>query len=324
MARSFLITGGAGFIGSNLIRYMFEVEPDAHVTNLDAMTYAGVPATVAELNELGDHHLVRGDIRDAALVDSLMGNVDVVIHLAAESHVDRSIDGPSIFLETNVVGTGVVIDAARRHEIPTFIHVSTDEVYGSIETGFPTEQAPLAPSSPYAASKAAADLLVNSYATTYGYSAIITRCTNNYGAYQFPEKLIPLSVTNLLEGRPIALYGDGLHERDWLHVRDHVAAIWLLAEAGQPGETYNISADAQTSNLDLARTLTSLMGLGDDQITFIADRPGHDRRYALDSSKMRSLGWSPAEALSDRLDETIRFYTERQDWWKPLRERAQL
>ena len=318
MARTFLITGGAGFIGSNLIRHVFAREPDATVINLDALTYAGVKATVSELDELGDHVFVHGDIRDAKLVDDLTQQADVILHLAAESHVDRSIDGPAVFLDTNVVGTGVLIDAACRHNVSTFVHVSTDEVYGSIDEGFPTEEAPLLPSSPYSASKAGSDLLVQSYGITYDYQAIITRCTNNYGAYQFPEKLIPLSIVNLLHERPIGLYGDGLHERDWLHVDDHVSAIYMLVDNGRPGETYNISAGAQTSNLELAERLVTIMGSPENAITFITDRPGHDRRYALDSTKLRALGWDPTSSLDERLAETVAFYTNRRDWWEPL------
>lgn len=318
MSRTFLITGGAGFIGSNLIRHVFAREPDATVINLDALTYAGVQATVSELDELGDHVFVHGDIRDAKLVDDLTQQADVILHLAAESHVDRSIDGPAVFLDTNVVGTGVLIDAACRHNVSTFVHVSTDEVYGSIDEGFPTEEAPLLPSSPYSASKAGSDLLVQSYGITYDYQAIITRCTNNYGAYQFPEKLIPLSIVNLLHERPIGLYGDGLHERDWLHVDDHVSAIYMLVDNGRPGETYNISAGAQTSNLELAERLVTIMGSPENAITFITDRPGHDRRYALDSTKLRALGWDPTSSLDERLAETVAFYTNRRDWWEPL------
>ena len=318
MSRTFLITGGAGFIGSNLIRHVFAREPDATVINLDALTYAGVQATVSELDELGDHVFVHGDIRDAKLVDDLTQQADVILHLAAESHVDRSIDGPAVFLDTNVVGTGVLIDAACRHNVSTFIQVSTDEVYGSIDEGFPTEEAPLLPSSPYSASKAGSDLLVQSYGITYDYQAIITRCTNNYGAYQFPEKLIPLSIVNLLHERPIGLYGDGLHERDWLHVDDHVSAIYMLVDNGRPGETYNISAGAQTSNLELAERLVTIMGSPENAITFITDRPGHDRRYALDSTKLRALGWDPTSSLDERLAETVAFYTNRRDWWEPL------
>jgi dTDP-glucose 4,6-dehydratase len=298
---------------------ILETEPDALITNLDLLTYAGVKATVDELDAFETHTFVQGDIGDARLIEELMPGHDVVVNFAAESHVDRSIDGPSVFLETNVLGTGVLVDAARRHEVASFVQVSTDEVYGSIPEGFPDESAPLRPSSPYSASKAAADLLVQSYRVTYDYPVIVTRCTNNYGPYQFPEKLIPLFVTNLLDGHRVPLYGDGLNERDWLHVQDHCTAVRLLIDEGVPGETYNISADAQLTNLDLTHRILSLMGKDESQIEPVADRPGHDRRYALDSSKLRALGWKPRSNIEERLEETIDWYRDHQDWWRPLK-----
>ncbi len=255
MGRRYLVTGGAGFIGSNFVRHVLAHEPEAAVTNLDLLTYAGVEATVRELDADPRHHFVRGDIGDAGLVERLLPGHDVVVNFAAETHVDRSITGPAVFLQTNVVGTGVLLDAARRHGIPRFLQVSTDEVYGSLAEGFAPEEAPLRPSSPYSASKAAADLLARSYAVTYGYGAIVTRCTNNYGPYQFPEKVIPLFVTNLLEGRKVPLYGEGRNERDWLHVEDHCAALHLLVERGEPGEMYNIGAGAQLANIELTRRI---------------------------------------------------------------------
>lgn len=320
MSRRYLVTGGAGFIGSNFIRRVLEHEQDAQVTNLDLLTYAGVKATVDELDGSDRHRFVLGDIRDPALVEQLVPGHDVVVNFAAESHVDRSIEGPSVFLETNVVGTGVLIDAARRHEIPRFIQVSTDEVYGSIAEGFAGEHDVLEPSSPYSASKAGADLLVQSYAVTFDYPAVITRCTNNYGPYQFPEKVLPLFVTNLFEDKSVPLYGDGLNERDWLHVEDHCAAIHFLVEEGTLGEVYNIGADAQLTNLELTRRILALMGKDDRLIEWVTDRPGHDRRYALDSTKLRSMGWSPGAGIDQRLQETIDWYRSREDWWRPLRE----
>jgi dTDP-glucose 4,6-dehydratase len=314
------VTGGAGFIGSNFIRRILEHEPDAQVTNLDALTYAGVKATVEELDASDRHTFVLGDIRDAALVEGLVPGHDVVVNFAAESHVDRSIDGPEVFLETNVVGTGVLIDAARRHDIPRFIQVSTDEVYGSIAEGFAAEDAPLDPSSPYSASKAGSDLLVGSYAVTFDYRAIIARCTNNYGPYQFPEKVIPLFVTHLFQDLPVPLYGDGLNERDWLYVDDHCSALHLLVDAGESGEIYNIGANAQISNVELTHKILGLLGKDDNLIRPVTDRLGHDRRYAVDSSKIRALGWQPAHSLDDRLGETIDWYRSREDWWRPLKE----
>lgn len=320
MGRRYLITGGAGFIGSNFIRMLLRSEADAAIVNLDALTYAGVAATVAELDHDPRHRFVHGDIRDTALVNRLLTDVDVVVHFAAESHVDRSIEGPQAFLETNVVGTGVLIDGARRNEVPRFIHVSTDEVYGSLPSGFADEEHTLDPSSPYSASKAASDLLVRSFRVTYGYEAIVTRCTNNFGPYQFPEKVIPLFVTNLLDGKKVPLYGDGGNERDWLHVDDHCAAIRLLIDEGTPGEVYNIGADNQLTNLDLTHRILAALGADEEMIEYVADRPGHDLRYAVDSSKIRALGWQPAHAFDDHLDATIDWYRQRRDWWEPLKD----
>lgn len=322
MPRRYLVTGGAGFIGSNFVRYVLTHESTAEILNLDLLTYAGVKATVDELNALGRHEFIQGDIRDASLVDSLMDGVDVVVHFAAESHVDRSIEGPSVFLETNVVGTGVLIDAARRHGVDTFVHVSTDEVYGSITEGFAPEDAFLEPSSPYSASKAGSDLLVRSYAVTFGYPAIVTRCTNNYGPYQFPEKVIPLFVTNLLDGKKVPLYGEGRNERDWLYVEDHCAAIYLLINEGQKGEIYNIGANAQLSNLELTRRILDAFGVDESWIDYVPDRPGHDLRYAVDSSKIRRLGWEPQHPFEERLMDTIEWYREREDWWRPIKRRV--
>jgi dTDP-glucose 4,6-dehydratase len=322
MGRRYLVTGGAGFIGSTFVRRTLEREPDAAVTNLDALTYAGVPATVAELDRLPGHRFVHGDIRDPAVVEDLIEGVDVVVHFAAESHVDRSVTGPTPFLETNVVGTGVLLDAARRHNIARFVHVSTDEVYGSLETGFADENGMLDPSSPYSASKAAADLLVRSYGVTFGYQAIITRCTNNFGPYQFPEKVIPLFVTNLIDGRKVPLYGDGRNERDWLHVNDHCDAIALLVERGAPGEIYNIGADNQMTNLDLTHRILKAFDRDESQIERVTDRPGHDLRYAVDSAKLRRLGWRPTHDFDEHLASTIEWYRARRDWWEPLRRRT--
>jgi len=320
MSRRYLITGGAGFIGSNFVRWVLDHDDNATVTNLDAMTYAGVPATVTELDEYPGHTFVKGDIRDAALVDEIVPNHDVVVHFAAESHVDRSISGPTAFLETNVVGTGILIDAAHRHGVPRFIHVSTDEVYGSISEGFAEESDRLAPSSPYSSSKAGSDLLVRSYSITHGYDVVITRCTNNYGPYQFPEKVIPLFVTNLLEGKRVPLYGDGHNERDWLHVNDHCSALHLLVDRGEPGEIYNIGANAQLSNLVLTERILCALGLDDSWIERVADRLGHDLRYAVDSSKLRDLGWRPRHDFDEWLSDTIDWYRRREDWWRPLKE----
>jgi len=322
MPRNFLVTGGAGFIGSNFVRYVLENEPDASVTNLDLLTYAGVKATVDELDRLPGHSFVLGDIRDADLVDRLTRDADVVVHFAAESHVDRSITGPSVFLETNVVGTGVLLDAAARNRVPRFIHVSTDEVYGSVSEGFAGETALLDPSSPYSASKAGSDLIALSYRITFDYPVIVTRCTNNYGPYQFPEKVVPLFVTNLLDGLEVPLYGTGSNERDWLYVGDHCSALRLLVDAGTPGETYNIGANAQMTNIDLTLRILEIMGKDESSIDYVEDRKGHDLRYAVDSSKIRSLGWEPAHPFDERLADTVAWYRSREDWWRPLKKAA--
>jgi dTDP-glucose 4,6-dehydratase len=319
MGRRYFITGGAGFIGSNFVRHVLESEPDALVTNYDALTYAGVPATVAELDESSRHTFIKGDIRDGELLADVIGGHDVVVHFAAESHVDRSIEGPAAFLDTNVVGTGVVLDAALRAGVPRFIHVSTDEVYGSLDSGYASESDILDPSSPYSSSKAGSDLLALSYFTTYGYDVVVTRCTNNYGPYQFPEKVIPLFVTNLLEGRKVPLYGDGRNERDWLHVSDHCSAIQTVINGGAPGGIYNIGANAQLSNLELTRAILAALGRDESWIVPVEDRLGHDLRYAVDSSKIRALGWVPARQFEDQLLETVEWYRSREDWWRPLK-----
>ncbi|MFQ5524306.1 MAG: dTDP-glucose 4,6-dehydratase [Acidimicrobiia bacterium] len=319
MGRKYLVTGGAGFIGSNFVRYLLAHEPDCEITNLDALTYAGVPATVDELDEAPNHHFVKGDICDAELVDQVMAGHDVVVHFAAESHVDRSIAGPSPFLQTNVVGTGVLLDAALRHRVGRFVHVSTDEVYGSVAEGFAPEDAPLDPSSPYSSSKAGSDLLALSYHTTFDYDVVVTRCTNNYGPYQFPEKVIPLFVTNLMEGKKVPLYGNGRNERDWLYVEDHCSALHLLVDRGEAGEIYNIGANAQLPNIELTQAILDAFGLDESWIEWVPDRLGHDFRYAVDSSKVRALGWEPAHRFEDRLAETIEWYRAREDWWRPLK-----
>jgi dTDP-glucose 4,6-dehydratase len=322
VTRNYLVTGGAGFIGSNFVRHLLKNEPNASVTNVDLLTYAGVKATVEELDRFPGHKFVLGDIRDADLMNRLVKDTDVVVHFAAESHVDRSITGPSVFLDTNVVGTGVVIDAAARNGVPRFIHVSTDEVYGSIAEGFAPEDAVLDPSSPYSASKAGSDLIALSYRVTFDYPVIVTRCTNNYGPYQFPEKVIPLFVTNLLDGLKVPLYGTGSNERDWLHVEDHCSALNLLVDAATPGEIYNIGANAQMTNLDLTRRILGIMGKDENSIDYVEDRKGHDLRYAVDSSKLRALGWAPGHDFDERLSDTVEWYRSREDWWRPLKKAA--
>ena len=319
MQNRYLITGRAGFIGSNFIRYLLEVDSDVRVTNLDLLTYAGVDATLHEFEREPRYTFVKGDIRDQAAVDDVVRDHDVIVNFAAETHVDRSISGPTPFLDTNVVGTGELLQAAYRHDVPTFLQVSTDEVYGSIPEGSATEDSPLVPSSPYAASKAAADLLAGAFNTTFGYPALITRSTNNFGPYQFPEKVIPLFITNLLDHQPVPVYGDGLNERDWLHVEDHCRALHRVLHRGTPGEIYNIGAGAHMSNLELPRRILRVMNLDESLIDFVPDRPGHDFRYSLDASKIQALGWTPQHSLEERLEETVDWYRGNAEWWKPLR-----
>jgi len=315
----YLVTGGAGFIGSNLVRYLLDTDSDVSVTNLDALSYAGVRATVDELDRSERHRFVHGDVRDRSLLGQVVPGHDVIVHCAAESHVDRSISGPTVFADVNVVGTAALLEAAMDAGVERFVHVSTDEVYGSIDRGQADESAPLLPSSPYSASKAGSDLLALAYATTFGYRPIITRCTNNYGPYQFPEKVIPLFITNLLEGRKVPLYGDGEHERDWLFVRDHCEAIKLVIDHGSPGEVYNIGADEPLTNNALSLAILAALDRDESWIEPVADRPGHDRRYALDSAKIRALGWSPRHSFAKGLAATVEWYREREDWWRPLK-----
>ena len=295
--------------------------PTARVVNLDKLTYAGNPANLSDLASDVRYAFIQGDVADPSAVDHAMDGCDSVIHFAAESHVDRSITDAAPFLRTNILGTMTLLDAARRRAIERFIHVSTDEVYGEILQGAATETFPLQPRSPYAASKASADLFVQAYRVTHGLPVIMTRSSNNFGAYQFPEKFIPLAITNLLDGEPVPLYGDGLHVRDWLYVDDHCEALLFLLEHGQGGETYNISGDCARSNRDLALGLTRALGMTDDHIRPVPDRPGHDRRYALDGGKLARLGWRPRVPFDAALAQTIAWYRSHRAWWLPLKER---
>jgi dTDP-glucose 4,6-dehydratase len=314
-----LVTGGAGFIGSNLVRYALAADPDVTVTTLDALTYAGNLASLHDLDGHPRHRFVHGDICDAGLVDRLVAEADAIVHLAAESHVDRSIDGPAAFLRTNVDGSGVVFDAARRHGVERVLYTSTDEVYGSIETpGRFHEDDPLRPSSPYSASKAAADLLAHAYQVTYGFPITITRTTNNLGPYHHPEKVVPRFVTTLLDGGRVPLYGDGGNVREWTYVRDNVAAQWLVLTEGVPGEVYNVGSGEERSNLELTHALLDRLGADPSAIEHVPDRPGHDRRYAVDSSKVRALGWTPTVSFEEALDLTVAWYREHPWWWRPL------
>jgi dTDP-glucose 4,6-dehydratase len=318
-----LVTGGAGFIGVNFIRYVLGSQPDVRVTNLDALTYAGNLASLADLADDPRYRFVRGDVCDAALVDGLVADADAVVHFAAESHVDRSIDGPAEFLRTNVTGAGVVFEACRRAEVERVLHISTDEVYGSIdEPGRFAEGDALEPNSPYSASKAAADLLARSYRVTYGYPITVTRTANNFGPFHFPEKMIPLFVTNLIDGLPVPLYGDGRNVRDWTYVLDNVAAQWRVLTEGVPGEVYNVGAGNEFTNRELTFRLLDRLGAGEEMIRHVPDRPGHDLRYAVDTTRIRALGWEPGHTLDEALDATVAWYRSNEGWWRPLKERG--
>jgi dTDP-glucose 4,6-dehydratase len=316
------VTGGAGFIGSAFVRTMLARHADVSIVTLDALTYAGNLANLESLRGDSRHRFVRGDITDANAVDeALAGGPDAIVHFAAESHVDRSIEDASAFLRTNVIGTQVLLDGARRSKVARFVHVSTDEVYGSLgPEGRFTESSPLDPSSPYAASKAASDLLVFAYVRTHGLDAVVTRCTNNYGPFQFPEKVIPLFVTNAMANEPLPLYGDGLNVRDWIHVEDHCEALDLVLRRGRTGEVYNVSAESEWANRDLTREILRRVGKPETLIRRVADRPGHDRRYALDAGKLRAeLGWAPRWRFEDGLDATINWYRDHESWWRAVK-----
>jgi len=314
-----LVTGGAGFIGSNFVRFSLATHPDWKVVNLDLLTYAGNLENLIDLQGDPSYTFVRGDICDRGLVDSVMHDhsIDAVVHFAAESHVDRSILGAGDFVRTNVTGTQVLLDAARAAGVSRFVHVSTDEVYGSLgPDGKFQETSTLHPNSPYAASKAASDLLVLACHRTYGFPAIITRCSNNYGPYQFPEKLIPLIICNALRDLPLPVYGDGLNIRDWLHVVDHCAALDSVLAGGRPGEVYNIGGNNEWQNIDIVRLILRLLGKPENLITYVKDRPGHDRRYAIDASKMVSeLHWKSTFDFERGIAETVDWYVRNRQWW---------
>ncbi|HYI61086.1 MAG TPA: dTDP-glucose 4,6-dehydratase [Acidimicrobiales bacterium] len=311
------VTGGAGFIGSNYVRRVLSTT-DARVTAYDALTYAGNRETVADLVDDPRFTLVQGDVRDRPAVEAAMAGHDTVVHFAAETHVDRSIVGPEAFVSTNCGGTEVVMGAAVRHQVARVVHIGTDEVYGSVEAGSSGEDDLLAPRSPYAASKAGADLIALAHHHTYGLPVAVTRCANNLGPFQHPEKAVPRFTTRLLEGRPVPLYGDGLHQRDWLHVEDHCAAVHLVLERGVPGEIYNVGAGHPIANRELVDRLLALTGRGTELVQPVTDRPGHDRRYAVDSTKVRALGWAGARPLDEALAATVAWYRGNEWWWRPL------
>jgi dTDP-glucose 4,6-dehydratase len=316
-----LVTGGCGFIGSNFIRYVLGSRPPATVFNLDKLTYAGNPANLRDIESDSRYHFIHGDICDSVLVKDLVRGekITTIVHFAAESHVDRSISDASDFIRTNVLGTFTLLEAALSEHIERFIHISTDEVYGSIDEGSFTESDPLNPSSPYSSSKAASDLIARSYFITHGLPVIITRCTNNYGPFQYPEKLIPLFITNLLEGKNIPVYGTGTNVRDWIHVLDHCRAIDCILENGTPGEIYNIGGDNERSNIEITSLILEALGKDESCIEYVKDRLGHDFRYSLDSSKLKSLGWKPEYSFDQGLLETVEWYKANAWWWHPLK-----
>jgi dTDP-glucose 4,6-dehydratase len=340
-----LVTGGAGFIGSNFIRHLLAERLEAEVVNLDLLTYAGNLANLEDVSVDLRYRFVRGDVCDAGLVDDVMKHIDVVINFAAESHVDRSIAVDTPFVRTNVVGTGVLLSAALRHGVGRFVQISTDEVYGDLpwrdpeiergggrrapqadsgSDGAPrfTEETPMAPRSPYAATKAAADHLVQAYHVTHGLDTVITRCSNNYGPYQFPEKLIPLMISRALVDRPLPVYGDGLHVRDWIHVLDHCSGILAAVEHGRPGQVYNFGGDTERTNLSVVRSLLGILGKPEVLIEHVDDRPGHDRRYSIDHARAtQELGWRPKRSFEDGLADTVQWYLENEAWTTAVAER---
>jgi dTDP-glucose 4,6-dehydratase len=315
-----LLTGGSGFIGSNLVRLLIAERPDWRVVNLDKLTYAGNGENLADLEGNPRYRFVRGDICNGELIADICRTerIDGILHLAAESHVDRSILSPAVFIETNVRGTQVLLEAARELGVKRFLHVSTDEVYGSLgPTGLFTEETPLAPSSPYSASKAGSDLLALAYAHTFKMPVVVTRCSNNYGPFQFPEKLIPLMIANALRDVPLPVYGDGMNVRDWIHVEDHCRGLLAVFERGEAGEVYNFGASSERHNIDIVKKVLALVGKPESLIKYVKDRPGHDRRYAIDSRKAQAkLGWAPRRKFEDALAETVRWYVDHRGWWE--------
>ena len=314
-----LVTGGSGFIGSNFIRHMLEKYPNYNIINLDKLTYAGNPDNLKDVEDNPNYSFVCGDICDLDVVDNVMQQVEMVVHFAAESHVDRSIDDGSVFVRTNVLGTHTLLESALKNGIKRFVHVSTDEVYGSINEGSFKETDMLVPSSPYSSSKAGSDLLVQSYYITHKLPVIITRCTNNFGPYQYPEKLIPLFITNLLEKKKVPVYGTGQNIRDWIYVLDHCKAVDFVLHNGSVGETYNIGGGAEKTNLEITEKIIEMVGSDKSMIEFVKDRQGHDLRYSLDCSKLRELGWAPEYDFDEALEETVKWYVDNRWWWEKLK-----
>lgn len=323
----YFVTGAAGFIGSHFVRELLAGSYGGDVTGVtvyDKLTYAGNLENLASVKDDPRFTFVQGDICDGDKLDEVLPGHDVVVNFAAETHVDRSIHGPQDFIVTNVVGTQTILDACLRHGIPRTVHIGTDEVYGSIDEGSWDENEPLMPNSPYSAAKAAAEMLVRAYYVTYGLNVSSTRCSNNYGPYQFPEKVIPLFVTNLMDGNKVPLYGDGLNVRDWLHVDDHCRGIALVVEKGAPGESYNIGGGLELNNKELTERVLAAMGVGWDMVQPVEDRKGHDRRYSVNDGKLRALGYAPQHTFDGGLAETVQWYRDNEAWWRPLKEKAKI
>ncbi|MFA5832113.1 MAG: dTDP-glucose 4,6-dehydratase [Bacteroidota bacterium] len=320
--KNILITGGAGFIGSNFVHLMLNKHPDYKIVNFDTLTYAGNLENLSTIERNPNYLFVKGDIcnKDQVIKAFREHSIDTVVHFAAESHVDRSITGPAIFVHTNVVGTQVLLDASREVGIERFLHVSTDEVYGSLgATGYFTEETPLHPNSPYSASKASSDMLVLAYQHTFGFPALVTRCSNNYGPYQFPEKLIPLLIANALNDKPIPVYGDGSNVRDWLYVEDHCSALDVVLHKGTIGEVYNIGGHNEWKNIDIVKLVLKELGKPESLITYVKDRPGHDKRYAIDAAKIqKDLGWVPAYQFENGIKKTVQWYLQNKKWWERI------
>ena len=321
--KTMLVTGGAGFIGSNFVRYVLANTTAYKVLNLDLLTYAGNLENLSDLESDDRYQFVRHDIADADAIAALFQehDIDLVVNFAAESHVDRSILDPGAFVKANVLGTQVLLDRAKAADVDRFLQVSTDEVYGSLgATGAFTEQSPIQPNSPYSASKAGSDHLVRAFHHTFGMDTVTTRCSNNYGPYQFPEKLIPLMISNALEDKPLPVYGDGKNVRDWLHVEDHCSAILAVLEKGTAGEVYNIGGNSEKENLEVVRRILAEVGKPESLIQYVTDRPGHDRRYAIDPTKIRTeLGWEPSRSFEEGMASTVRWYLENREWWERVR-----
>ncbi len=319
--KKILITGGAGFIGSNFVRYMLDKYSGCEIVNLDSLTYCGNLENLSGVEDNPNYTFCRGDITDKELVFEITADVDYIINFAAESHVDRSIEDPEIFIKSNVLGTQVLLDAAKEYGIKKYLQVSTDEVYGSLgKTGYFREDTPLAPNSPYSASKASADLMVRAYNKTFDLPVNITRCSNNYGPYQFPEKLIPLMISNALENKPLPVYGNGMNIRDWLHVYDHCSAIDLVLHKGKIGEIYNIGGNNEKTNIEIVKLILQNLNKPESLIKFVKDRLGHDLRYAIDSTKIQNeLGWKPKYTFETGITETIQWYLDNREWWERIK-----